>query len=122
MRIISFIECLLFCIFFTVLCRPKFIMTTMESNCPEPSVINDDVEAAIDRLQTVLHKNYLAAERVMALRSHNADALKAIGDTINVKFNELLGVMITAKVEPKAIVNLSQNKHEFDVRCSEWLA
>ena len=97
-------------------------MSAMESNSPEPSVINDDVESAIDRLQTVLHKNYLAAERVMALRSHNTDALKTIGDTINVTFNELLGVMSSAKAEPKAIVDLSQNKHEFDVRCSEWLA
>ena len=97
-------------------------MSAMESNCPEPSVINDNVESAIDRLQTVLHKNYLAAERVMALRSHNTDALKTIGDTINVTFNELLGVMSSAKAEPKAIVDLSQNKHEFDVRCSEWLA
>ena len=50
-------------------------MTTMESTSPEPSVINDDVEAAIDRLQTVLHKNYLAAERITALRSHNAEML-----------------------------------------------
>ena len=51
----------------------------------------------------------------MALRNHNADALKAIGDTIIVKFNELLGVMSSAKVKPKAIVDFSQNKH---VRCS----
>ena len=38
------------------------------------------------------------------------------------KFNELLGVTSSAKVKPKTIVDLSQNKHEFDVRCSEWLA
>ena len=93
MRVISFTEYLLFCIFFTVLCRPKFIMSTRELNCSEPSVINDDVESAIDRLQTVLHKNYLTAERVTALRGPNADALKAFGDTINVTFNELLGIM-----------------------------
>ena len=122
MRVISFAKYLLFCIFFNVLCRPKFIMSTMESNCPESSVINDDVESAIDRLQTVLRKNYLAAERVMASRSHNADVLKVIGDTINAKFNKSLGAMSSAKVGPKAIVDLSQNKHERDVRCNKWLA
>ena len=106
-KIISFTEYPLFCIFFTELCRPKFIMSTMESNCPEPSVINDDVESATDCLQTELHKNYLAAERVMALRNHNANALKAIGDMINVKFNELSGVMSSTKVKLKAIVDLS---------------
>ena len=67
-------------------------MFTMESNCPEPSVINDGVELAINRLQTVLHKKYLVAARVMALRRHNANALKAIGGTINVTFNELFSV------------------------------
>ena len=77
-RVISFTEYLLFCIFFTVPYRPKFIMSTIESNCPEPSVINDGVELAIDRLQAVLHKKYLAAERVMVLRRHNTDALKDI--------------------------------------------
>ena len=122
MRVISFTVYLLFYIFVTVLCRPKFVMSTMESNSPDPSAINDNVESAAARLLTKQHKNYLAEERVMEIRSHNADALNAIGDMLNVTFNEWLGVMSSAKAEPKTIVNLSQNKHGFDVRCGEWLA
>ena len=37
-----------------------------------------DVERAINQLQGVLNENYLAAEKIMALRTLNTSELKAI--------------------------------------------
>ena len=79
-----------------------------------------DVERAINQLQGVLNENYLAAEKIMALRTPNTSELKAILVKIDKSYDELVGAMASARKDTEAIVAVTQNQHEFNLRKKEW--
>ena len=81
-----------------------------------------DVERAINRLQGVLNENYLAAEKIMALRTPNTSELKAILAKIDKSYDELVGAMASARKDTEAIVAVTQNQHEFNLRKKEWFS
>ena len=81
-----------------------------------------DVERAINQLQGVLNENYLAAEEIMASRTPNTSELKAILAKIDKSYDELLGAMASASKDTEAIVAVTQNQHEFNLRKNEWFS
>ena len=81
-----------------------------------------DVERAINQLQGVLNENYLAAEKIMALRTPNTSELKAILVKIDKSYDELVGAMASARKDTEAIVAVTQNQHEFNLRKKEWFS
>ena len=81
-----------------------------------------DVERAINQLQGVLNENYLAAEKIMALRTPNTSELKAILAKIDKSYDELVGAMAFARKDTEAIVAVTQNQHEFNLRKKEWFS
>ena len=81
-----------------------------------------DVERAINQLQGVLNENYLAAEKIMALRTPNTSELKAILAKIDKSYDELVGAMASARKDTEAIVAVTQNQHEFNLRKKEWFS
>ena len=81
-----------------------------------------DVERAINQLQGVLNENYLAAEKIMALRTPNTRELKAILAKIDKSYDELVGAMASARKDTEAIVAVTQNQHEFNLRKKEWFS
>ena len=81
-----------------------------------------DVERAINQLQGVLNENYLAAEKIMALRTPNTSELKAILAKIDKSYDELVGAMASARQDTEAIVAVTQNQHEFNLRKKEWFS
>ena len=81
-----------------------------------------DVEHAINQLQGVLNENYLAAEKIMALRTPNTSKLKAILAKIDKSYDELVGAMASARKDTEAIVAVTQNQHEFNLRKKEWFS
>ena len=81
-----------------------------------------DVERAINQLQGVLNENYLAAEKIMALRTPNISELKAILAKIDKSYDELVGAMASARKDTEAIVAVTQNQHEFNLRKKEWFS
>ena len=81
-----------------------------------------DVERAINQLQGVLIENYLAAEKIMALRTPNTSELKAILAKIDKSYDELVGAMASARKDTEAIVAVTQNQHEFNLRKKEWFS
>ena len=81
-----------------------------------------DVERAINQLQGVLNENYLAAEKIMALRTPNTSELKGILDKIDKSYDELVGAMASARKDTEAIVAVTQNQHEFNLRKKEWFS
>ena len=81
-----------------------------------------DVERAINQLQGVLNENYLAAEKIMALRTPNTSELKAILAKIDKSYDELVGAMASARKDTEAIVAVAQNQHEFNLRKKEWFS
>ena len=81
-----------------------------------------DVERAINQLQGVLNENYLAAEKIMALRTPNTSELKAILAQIDKSYDELVGAMASARKDTEAIVAVTQNQHEFNLRKKEWFS
>ena len=81
-----------------------------------------DVERAINQLQGVLNENYLAAEKIMASRTPNTSELKAILVKIDKSYDELVGAMASARKDTEAIVAVTQNQHEFNLRKKEWFS
>ena len=81
-----------------------------------------DVERAINQLQGVLNENYLAAEKILALRTPNTSELKAILAKIDKSYDELVGAMASARKDTEAIVTVTQNQHEFNLRKKEWFS
>ena len=81
-----------------------------------------DVERVINQLQGVLTENYLAAEKIMALRTPNTSELKAILAKIDKSYDELVGAMASARKDTEAIVAVTQNQHEFNLRKKEWFS
>ena len=81
-----------------------------------------DVERAINQLQGVLNENYLAAEKIMALRTPNTSELKAILAKIDKSYDELVGAMASARKDTEAFVAVTQNQHEFNLRKKEWFS
>ena len=81
-----------------------------------------DVERAINQLQGVLNENYIAAEKIMALRTPNTSELKAILVKIDKSYDELVGAMASARKDTEAIVAVTQNQHEFNLRKKEWFS
>ena len=81
-----------------------------------------DVERAINQLQGALNENYLAAEKIMALRTPNTSELKAILAKIDKSYDELVGAMASARKDTEAIVAVTQNQHEFNLRKKEWFS
>ena len=81
-----------------------------------------DVERAINQLQGFLNENYLAAEKIMALRTPNTSELKAILAKIDKSYDELVGAMASARKDTEAIVAATQNQHEFNLRKKEWFS
>ena len=81
-----------------------------------------DVERAINQSQGVLNENYLAAEKIMALRTPNTSELKAILAKIDKSYDELVGAMASARKDTEAIVAVTQNQHEFNLRKKEWFS
>ena len=76
------------------------------------------VERAINQLQGVLNKNYLAAEKIMALRTLNTSERKAI----LAKIDKLVGAMASALKDTEAIAAVTQNQQEFNLRKKEWFS
>ena len=115
---------------YTILCYFVLIYFTLERVLVEcfytfimASETNlTDVERAINQLQGVLNENYLAAEKIMALRTPNTSELKAILAKIDKSYDELVGAMASARKDTEAIVAVTQNQHEFNLRKKEWFS
>ena len=58
----------------------------------------------------------------MALRTPNTSELKAILAKIDKSYDELVGAMASARKDTEAIVAVTQNQHEFNLRKKEWFS
>ena len=83
---------------------------------------DNDMQAAIEQLQSVSDQNYLRAEKIMSLRNPNSEQLKEILDTINSTYDSLIGVMASGDLGTEAIVAVTQNQNEFESRKKQWFA
>ena len=85
----------------------------MESNTPKINLLQDDVENAIESLQSTLNNNYLIAKKLMLLRNPEVKSLNESIAKVEDSYNELM-------TPARTIADVATNKREFNDRISDW--
>ena len=90
----------------------------------EEKLDEDEVLLAIDNIKTMLDSQYLAAEKIMALREPNMENLHSTVGNINATHDELIRAIGKLSV-PEIALSMGaaaiKNKREFEARQSEFL-
>ena len=71
----------------------------MESNTPEINSLQDDVENAIESLQSIPNNNYLTAEKLMSLRNPETMSLNESVAKVEDSYYELMKLMSSSNFQ-----------------------
>ena len=77
---------------------------------------------SIDCLQFTLNQHYLIAERLMSLRKPDTNELNQTLAKIDQLYIDLVSHLSDSMADPSVAAAASENKVEFDVRKSDWMA
>ena len=81
----------------------------MVSNTPEINPLQDDVENAIESLQSILNNNYLTAEKLMLLHNPEIKSLNESVTKVEESYNELMKLMSSNITPAQTIADVTTN-------------
>ena len=83
----------------------------MESNTPEINLLQDDVDNAIESLQSILNNNYLTAKKLMLLHNPEIKSLNERIVKVEDSYNKLMKLMSNNMTPTQTIADVTTNKH-----------
>ena len=83
----------------------------MESNTPEINLLQDDVDNAIESLQSILNNNYLTAKKLMLLHNPEIKSLNERIVKVEDSYNKFMKLMSNNMTPTQTIADVTTNKH-----------